>query len=209
MKRRIGITLRNSPATGYQENRDAIAREWYDFFTDLAWNYHWQLIPNLGEQTAEYAQAQGIEGIILSGGDDSGKDPQRDLSEQVLLAYCKENQLPLLGICRGLQMIHQFEGGELKRLDAHKHVATSHDVERASLLPWGGTDLPLRFTVNSYHRFGLELPLARGWQQLAWCHNSVEAMIAPECRWAGVMWHPERGGSSRMFDQQLCHWLFN
>jgi putative glutamine amidotransferase len=71
--------------------------------------------------------AATFQGILLTGGGDIdpaifngephpnvyGIDPQRDLLEIALVNYCASNNLPLLGICRGLQVINVALGGTL------------------------------------------------------------------------------------------------
>ena len=44
----------------------------------------WLLLPSLGDDSVSYARDQGVEALILSGGDDIGSDPLRDQSEYAL-----------------------------------------------------------------------------------------------------------------------------
>lgn len=68
--KRIGVSMRSCPAESYVEARDGLARDWFSLLHFLGWN--WLLVPNLGMKTADYAQAQGIEALILTGGANLG-----------------------------------------------------------------------------------------------------------------------------------------
>ena len=46
-----------------------------------------------------------INGIILSGGNNIGDVKERDITETYLLKYAETNEIPVLGICRGMQML--------------------------------------------------------------------------------------------------------
>ena len=52
-------------------------------------------------------------GIVLSGGNDIGEFPERDKTEFFLIDYAVKNKIPLLGICRGFQMLAKWDGGNL------------------------------------------------------------------------------------------------
>ena len=208
--KKIGITLRLSSPQGYDEPRDSLARDWYRFFAELGWGHQWLLLPNLGEQTIAYAQAHGIEGVIFSGGDDVGSDPLRDASEQALLAHCVAQHWPVLGICRGLQLIQLFFGGQLTAADRSLHVAQRHlIIPTADVgdLPWQVDAQPR--PVNSFHGNGLAAPLPAPLRP--WAHDeqgACEALVHTHEKIAGIMWHPEREISFSESDRQLCRWLF-
>ncbi|NLY73552.1 MAG: gamma-glutamyl-gamma-aminobutyrate hydrolase family protein [Tissierellia bacterium] len=84
------------------------------------------MIPNIGEEYAsEYIKK--IDGLILSGGSDVtpfyyGEDPHkisgpfcrpRDVMERAIYLEARKAGIPILGICRGMQVIASFEGGSL------------------------------------------------------------------------------------------------
>ncbi|MCE9925848.1 MULTISPECIES: gamma-glutamyl-gamma-aminobutyrate hydrolase family protein [Aeromonas] len=207
--KRIGITLRTCQALGYQEARDGLARDWYRFLQQMDWGWDWVLLPNLGAQSVAYAQAQHIEGLILSGGEDLGSDPLRDESELALLKHAIMQRLPVLGVCRGMQLIQRSSGGKLVVEGGEHHVSTRHTVSLCRGLPWRGVNEELHLEANSYHANRIPLPLPTGlWALAIDADGYCEAFLHQSMKLAGIMWHPEREVLSNEFDRQLCRWLF-
>lgn len=209
--KRIGITLRLSSPPGYHEPRDSLARDWYRFLAALGCGNQWMLLPNLGRDTVAYAKEHGIEALILTGGDDIGNDPVRDDSELALLEYALSANLPVLGICRGLQLIHTYFGGQLADANRHTHVAQRHllvPCTSPAALPWQEDGAPAR-SVNSFHGRQLASPIPAPLQPWACDEEGVcEALVHADKKIAGVMWHPEREPECSPSDHGLCRWLF-
>ena len=67
-----------------------------------------------------------IEGIILSGGNDIGNFAERDQVENWLIEIALQHQIPLLGICRGMQVLGTFFGAELVKIN--NHIRTEHEI---------------------------------------------------------------------------------
>ncbi len=63
----------------------------------------WDISPTL------YKEEQGWHGIE----EDSDFSPERDVSDYILISYCLDNDIPLLCICRGMQMLSVVSGGEM------------------------------------------------------------------------------------------------
>ena len=121
-----------------------------------------------------------------------------------------EQDLPLLGICRGMQLLNVLRGGTLHQhlpdvvghdghatrpghLDAHL-IRTAPGTRMRALL--GG-----EATVMSGHHQGID-QVGDGLVASAWSPDgAVEALEDPDRRYAvGVLWHPEQGGDGRLFD---------
>lgn len=121
--------------------------------------------------------------ILLSGGNDIGETKERDDTERRLLDYAKDQFLPALGICRGMQMMAVWAGSS-RLMPVYGHVRTRHRLKENN----GGWPEE----VNSYHNFSLaECPdeftvTARAED------GTIEAMRHKTLPWEGWMWHPER-----------------
>src|SRR5215207_9205525 len=161
------------------------------------------------EQTLEL-----LDGLVLSGGADIdpsfygaepdprtvGSRPERDRFEIALARGALERELPLLGICRGMELLNVACGGTLDQhlADADLHVHTpgefsDHDVrlEPGSLAARAvGAE---RVTVRSHHHQGIdELGDGLVASGRAEPGGTVEAIELPDRRWAlGVLWHAE------------------
>lgn len=188
------------PASG--EQRDALAQDWARFFTALgSESRSWVMLPNVGDACASLAQSLGVNALVLSGGDDLGATPERDRTEEALLTWAAARNLPVLGICRGMQMLQHFFGGKLAPLMAKRHVRARHEIIWSTQHKAYNPQV-----VNSYHQWGLfpEL-LPPELESLALCveDGSVEALRARTLPWLGLMWHPEREAEPQARDLEL------
>ena len=134
--------------------------------------------------------------FVLSGGNDIGACKERDQTEGWLLDYAMERELPVLGICRGMQMMGAWAGVTLKPVMGHVRVRHQLDGEISG-------------EVNSYHKLGLsECP--QGFRVLAKSvDGEIEAIGHRELPWEGWMWHPEREKSFHSRDINRLSTLFN
>nr|WP_281358565.1 gamma-glutamyl-gamma-aminobutyrate hydrolase family protein [Alteromonas ponticola] len=175
----------------------------------MGFTHNWILLPNLGAETVEYARLHNVEGLIFSGGESLGMNPRRDNSEITLLNFAIEQQLPILGICRGLQLIYSQLGGKLVEGNTStKHVATRHLVQLSSDLPFAfGGERSLE--VNSFHSHLLPPSDALVQVMAQDDEGFVEGIIDVHKKIVGIMWHPERESNCSDFDRAIFNWLFN
>jgi putative glutamine amidotransferase len=122
--------------------------------------------------------------LLLSGGNDIGENPARDETEKFLLEWAQKNRTPILGICRGMQMMAVWSKGKLIRIK--NHSSTRHQLKISNL----ASDWPSE--VNSFHRWGLDGCPADFEVKAFTDDNVIEAIKHKQLPWEGWMWHPER-----------------
>lgn len=194
---KLGLSMRYAAAAGYSEDRDALARSWYDFLYQYLPQLEWMPLPNLPvPRMRKHLAGWRPDALLLTGGPEMGADIRRDEAEGEMLRYALDNHLPVLGVCRGFQFIHQYLGGILRPCPAAEHVQRCHLLRlHHSAASFGIDDEELE--VNSFHRFGiLASELAEPLRPLAQTGGWVEWAVASEPRLMGIMWHPERPSGS-------------
>jgi putative glutamine amidotransferase len=177
------------------------------------------LIPLLEDEEALLAIYDRLDGLLLAGGGDiephhfgqerrarlGGMDRPRDRVEMLLIRRALKDDLPMLGICRGIQVLTVALGGTLVQdipsqvpgalrhnFPGHPRNYLGHEVvvERGTrLADLLGTE---RTGVNSFHHQSVQdvPPILRVTARAP--DGVVEAVEAPNKRFAlGVQWHPE------------------
>jgi len=173
------------------------------------------------EDTAELPDAtlDALDALVLAGGADvdpaaygaephrctTGTRPERDAAEIPLARRALERDMPLLGICRGMQLMNVALGGTLIQ---HLPDDVGHSDHRRQLGSFENADHDVRLApgslaaracgellhaTKSHHHQAVERLgdglVASGWSVL---DDLVEAIEVPDARFAlGVQWHPE------------------
>ena len=175
------------------------------------------LIPPLDDTDAIINTLDRIDALILSGGGDynplfCGEEPsprlhsingERDLPELLITRLAYNRQIPMLGICRGIQTLAMALGGTVRQdiadtdglikhsQDANRNVPT-HSVsvcEDSVLYNIYGTRT---LYVNSFHHQAVGEPGERFRVVASSCDGVVEAIESTEMKSIiGVQWHPE------------------
>ncbi len=165
-----------------------------------------------------------MDALLLAGGSDidptsygakphpetNGTRPERDRFELALTHRALERDIPVLGICRGMQLLNVACGGTLEQ---HLPDAVGHEDHRHTPGSFGDHEVRLtpgsfaaraaggeRVTVKSHHHQGIA-ELGEGLKATGWAveDETVEAVELADRRFAlGVLWHPEEDMKSRV-----------
>jgi putative glutamine amidotransferase len=199
MRPRIGVTV--SRRTGWRVFPFMALNIWIASGHALRWD------------SARSADIAMVDGLVVGGGDDISPmlyqgeivaearlDPERDALERRLVLEAIEAGKPVLGICRGAQMLNIAQGGNLHQR-AYDHYADSREyrtilprkdvsvLEKTALAGIAGT-APMR--VNALHsqavdRLGADLQVAA--RDEGGMVQAIERTRPPFA--VGVQWHPE------------------
>jgi putative glutamine amidotransferase len=168
-----------------------------------------------------------LDALILSGGADldpssyrakpgprtTGYRKERDAFELALAREALDRDLPVLGICRGMQLLNVACGGTLDQdvanAEIHLHTPGEYSDHEVRLAPGSlaaravGSE---RVAVRSHHHQGVER-LGEGVAATGWSEPDglIEAIEVPERTFAlGVLWHAEEERSGRIV-AALCN----
>ncbi|ACB85827.1 gamma-glutamyl-gamma-aminobutyrate hydrolase family protein [Natranaerobius thermophilus] len=164
-----------------------------------------------------------LDGLVLSGGDDpdpiyfgeevipgqGGIEPERDIMELKLTALAMERSLPILGVCRGMQIINVIKGGSnYQDMDSqlqlgkaeewvkHKQQAPRHYPTHKLYITEGSLLEEIvgrsKIRVNSFHHQAVKSPgedLVVSGRSGDGIIEAIESKNHTFC--LGVQWHPE------------------
>ena len=193
-------------------------------------------IPLIPEEDFIDALADDLDGVLLPGSDSDvdpalfGQEPhpnlknvvpEKDATDRLLIGAAEQRDIPLLGICYGMQALNVARGGSLiqdiasqvdnalkhdqgRPLDRHSHAI---DIDRQSVLGTlnsvanNGSSL----RVNSHHHQAVG-ELGRDLVAVAWAKDGMVECIQdfrPERFFVGVQWHPELAWERDPLSQDL------
>lgn len=174
----------------FNTNIDFIDHYWIGYFDK--YNLFFQFVPNSISNLREYLKYCGkIDLIILPGGNNlNGKSALSKIRlnvEKKILSFGIKKNIPILGICRGMQLINQYFGGKIKKID--KHMRTNHQIIFEKKFFKNNI-----FKVNSFHNFCIpEKFIAKDFLIYAKDKTqNIEMFKHKKKKIYGVMWHPER-----------------
>ncbi|MEU6283545.1 gamma-glutamyl-gamma-aminobutyrate hydrolase family protein [Streptomyces sp. NPDC047028] len=164
-----------------------------------------------------------LDGLVIAGGPDvdpacyrAERSPrtgpparERDAWELALLRAALETGVPLLGVCRGMQLLNVACGGTLvQHLEGHAEVVGvfgGHAVKPVPGTLYAGA-VPEETVVPTYHHQAVER-LGTGLVPAAHAADgTIEAIELPSARgWVlGVQWHPEMGDDGRVMEAMVA-----
>ena len=177
------------------------------------------------ERAAAALEGEGVRGLVLTGGEDveparygatphpklEDTDPARDAAELALIAAARARRLPILAICRGIQILNVALGGTLYQdLGSERPGSVTHtgDESRHAVRVEPGSLLERTLgtrtaTVNSRHHQAIR-DLAPGLRAVAWAEDGLIEAAEPAdaaAAWTlAVQWHPEDLTERALFD---------
>lgn len=194
----IGITMRVDEVASRGERRDAIDQSWINLLATCG--YMPILLPNHLPTVQEMLRTLPIRGMIMTGGNDllkyGGRSPERDEAERFLIQYACNSGIPLLGVCRGMQMLQDFWGIELERIEGHVAVHHAVHTNEGSL------------SKNSYHRYGARKSVEKLVVTARAADGIIKAVKHKHASIQGIMWHPEREMPFEPSDMSMIKQLF-
>lgn len=172
------------------------------------------ILPPTADEEVINGYLQICQGLLFSGGGDVDPlywgemaltglgqiNPLRDTFELELARQALRADIPILGICRGCQVLNVAAGGSIiqdidSRLMHDQNAPRDYPIhaiviEKGSLLHQVVNSREIR--VNSFHHQAVR-NLGQGLKASAWAPDGIiEAIESPEHRWVlGVQWHPE------------------
>ncbi len=180
------------------------------------------LVPPVGDAVVPALAV--LDGLLLAGGADLdpaaygaaphpetvGTRPERDASELALLRAALDRRLPVLGVCRGMQLLNVARGGTLEQ---HLPDAVGHEGHRGPPGVFAEHDVHLDgdaqvgraldevVAVRSYHHQGVAR-VGDGLRVTGRAPDgAVEALELDGLPFVvGVLWHPEAGDDPRLFE---------
>ena len=173
------------------ETRDCVDQNFVKFLKKVGGLVYPIPNPIAHKEVEKWLENASINAIVFSGGNDVGSTVFRDKLEYSLLKLAIKNQIPVIGVCRGMQIIAKYFGANLIARDGH--AGTEHKVAIDSS----------KSLVNSYHHFCI-LDCPADFKILATAEdNTIEAFIHHSNAILGVMWHPERENKFKDRDIKL------
>ena len=208
-KKRIGLTMRINETLEYADIRDAISQDWINLSYKL--KFFPILIPNSKVVNNQYLTELKLDGLILTNGGltnliRKGKykkiSNQRDYTEVESFNFALKKNIPILGVCRGMQFIFKYYGGKIKKIHDKSHVAKkSHIIftngEKRRVICYhdftcSNVTLPKSLIVTAFSKDG-----------------KIEAFEHRSKKILGIQWHPERTHQSQKSDFKMIKKFFS
>ena len=191
---KIGIT--SNIKEYYKGYIDFIDHYWLDYFEKKNINYY--LVPN--KKKLSIKKIKEINLLIIPGGNDVSNilktSKKRNIVEKNLIKICFKKKIPILGICRGAQLLNKSFGGKISKIK--KHMRTRHNIFFTNR-----EFIKKNFlNVNSFHNDGIKKnDLSKSFKVLASDkHKNIEMFISNNKKIIGTMWHPEREKNTLLLD---------
>lgn len=207
--KKIAITQRLISENEHGEIRECLDIRWGNLLMEL--NMIPIILP-INYDFKKIIEECGIDGVILSGGNDLSKfsenmlSAKRDRFEKEILEYSILNKIPILGVCRGMQLIGDYFGATFQKV-IH-HVGTQHplQINQESKYAFYLNQIE---QVNSYHNYAIDSAVQNMLTVATTMDGDIEAIEHFSERVLGIMWHSERNLPFVQAELDLINAFFN
>ena len=180
MKKIVLVSMRIDEISNRKEKRDSIDQKLLTFIINCG--YFPILVPNILfdlKSFEDWLVSLKPHSILLSGGNDLGENQERDKTEFILLTYALKNNIPLLGICRGMQFIAKEFGAKLIPIkgfiNARDKLIGELNHKPLFFFNFGIANCPEGFYIIAKSSTGI-----------------IHGIKHKKFKLEGWMWHPER-----------------
>lgn len=203
----IAVTQRVDAIADYDERRDAIDQRWSAFLLKAGlWPI---LVPNLMDYAHTLITKEHIDGVLLTGGNSllpyGGDAPERDQVERFLLEWAIGNDIPVLGVCRGMQGIQNYFHNKLVQVTGHVATRLTLELTGKGRL---ASIVSKYHDVNAFHTYGATnvrgelVSVAQSPDGISMAIEHFDKQVY------GIMWHSEREAPFKDEDISLFKFIF-
>lgn len=204
--KKIAVTQRLILNQNYYEMREALDINWGKLLKKL--NFLPVILPIEFEYN-KYFNSIKIDGIILTGGNDLNNTNKNELSlkrdkfEKGLIKYAIKKKIPIFGMCRGMEIIADFFGGNFKKVKNQVGIRHGLIINKKSQY---FNQLNKISTVNSFHNYAID-KIPDNFVVSAKSGNGIiKAIEHKKYKIFGQMWHSER---EKLFDKNQINLIKN
>lgn len=207
--KKIAITQRLISENEHGEIRECLDVQWGNLLSEM------NMIPivlPINYDFKKIIEECDVDGVILSGGNDLSTlsdntlSVKRDHFEKEILEYSISHKIPVLGVCRGMQLIGDFFGTTFQKV--MHHVGTQHvlKINQESKYVHYLNQIE---QVNSYHNYTIDSAIQNMLIAATTIDGDIEAIEHLSERVLGVMWHSERNLPFVQAELNLIKAFFN
>jgi putative glutamine amidotransferase len=205
--KKILVTQRVEVIEKYGERRDSIDQNWLKLL--FACNLYPVFVPNHTGFIQKFLSKNQVSGILFTGGNSlvkyGGNAPERDQVEYFLLDWAIKNNKPLLGVCRGMQVIQDYFDNDLQYVSGHvntKHLLKIHEEHKLTNI------LRKLNRVNAFHDLGSKQVTGDIVATASSNDGVVMAIEHKKHPIYGIMWHSEREKPFDKIEKEIFNRVF-
>lgn len=168
----------------YNEERDTLSLKWYDFLSKFFSNFILVPIINNHKNSKKIINKLKFDLFLLTGGNNINSYKNRDLVEKFIIRVAIKKNIPIVGICRGMQLLNLYFKGKNLKQKKPDHVNKKHEIYYKNK----------KILVNSFHNYVIKsINMSKKLILIASAKDkTVEAFKHKKNFIYGIMWHPER-----------------